>query len=351
MKYLCAFFLAGACFASGPTDLTPRVGTIEVYGARKVSVAKIEKALGVKTGDILPSREQAEDRINKVGNILASRVEAACCSGGHQVILYVGVEERDAPRMEFHPEPGGNLFLANSVIENYRRLLDEVEGSIRGGNADEDLTNGYSLMADPECRSLQKGFLDAVALDFPNISEVVRQSSDPEQRAAAAYLMQYAPRSPRNTPAMVNSIQWALQDDDDNVRESAMTSLRAVLVGAKLHPEQDIHFEATWLVELMNSVVWSDRFHASQALATLTEDKNQAALDLLRTRALPSVIEMARWHDMKHALPAFMLAGRLAGMDDAQVKQAWVNEDRESVLQAAMGGHGKHKLKTKSESE
>jgi hypothetical protein len=97
-------------------------------------------------------------------------------------------------------------------------------------------------------------------------------------------------------------------------------------------------------------VVWSDRFHASQALVNLTDDKNQAALDLLRTRALPSVIEMARWHDLQHALPAFMLAGRLAGMDDAAVKEAWVNENRESVLQAVIG-HGKHKVKTKSESE
>jgi hypothetical protein len=342
VKYLCAVFLAGACFAAAPVDLTPRVGAIEVYGARKVPVSKIEKALGVKTGDILPSREQAEDRINKVGNILVSRVEAACCSGGHGVILYVGVEERDAPRMEFHPVPTGNLFLADSVIENYRRLLDEVESSMRAQNADEDLTNGYSLMADPECRSIQNSFLKAVALDFPNISEVVRQSSNPEQRAAAAYLLQYAPRTPHNIPVMINGIQWALQDDDDIVRDSAMTSLRAVLVGAKLHPEQEIHFEATWLVELMNSVVWSDRFHASQALVNLTDDKNQAALDLLRSRALRSVIEMARWHDLKHALPAFILAGRLAGMDDTQIKQAWVNEDRESVLQAALGAHGKH---------
>ena len=174
------------------------------------------------------------------------------------------------------------------------------------------------------------------------MARVVRESADPEQRAAAAYLLQYAPRSPRTTPIMIDGIQWALQDDDDTVRNSAMNSLRAVMVGAKLHPDQDIHIEATWLVALMNSVVWSDRFHASQALATLTETPNPFVLDLLRTRALPSVLEMARWHDLKHALPAFMLAGRLAGMDDAQIKQAWVSEDREPVLQAAAGGHGKH---------
>lgn len=333
--------------AAVPTDLTPRVGDIEVYGARKVSVQKIEKALNIKTGDTLPSREQAEDRINKVGNILVSRVEAACCSG-HGMILYVGVEERDSPHMEFHAPPTADLRLPESLIESYRQLLDEVEGSMKAHNADEDLTNGYSLMADPDCRSIQNGFLQAVGADFPFIEKVLRQSSDAEHRAAAAYMLQYAPRTPRTTPEMVDSIQWALQDDDDSVRDSAMNSLRAVLVGAKMHPEQEIHFEATWLVELMNSVVWSDRFHASQALVTLTDGNNPAALDLLRARALPSVIEMARWHDLEHALPAFMLAGRLAGLDQAKIKEAWVSENREPVLLAAEGDRKHAKSKAKS---
>lgn len=348
MRYLCIFWLVTVCSAAGATDLTPRVGSIEIYGARKVPVQRIEKALGVKAGDVLPSREQAEDRINKVGNVLVSRVEAACCIG-HNMILYIGVEERDAPHIEFHPLPTGALQLAPGITENYRRFLDEVAASIRGRNADEDLTNGYSLMADPDCRSFQNGFIHSAGSDLPVIASVLRESADPEQRAAAAYILQYAPRTARTTPVMVDGIQWALQDQDDTVRDSALDSLRAIMVGAKLHPEQEIHFEATWLVELMNSVVWSDRIRASQALVTLTDTPNRAALDLLHARALPSVLEMARWHDLKHALPAFMLAGRMAGMDDGRIRQAWVSEDRESVLQSLTPGHRKQ-AKTKAKS-
>jgi len=342
---LWALFLCSALLCAGQTDLTPRVGAIEIYGERKVPILKIEKALNIKPGDVLPSREDAEDRINKVPNVLASRVEAACCSG-KDMILYVGVEERDAPHMEFHPIPGGVESLAPGLMANYRRFLDEVEDSMRAKNADEDLTNGYSLMADPDCRNLQKSFLEAMQADLPNVAKVVRDSADPEQRAAAAYLLQYAPRGERTTTVMTDGIQWALQDDDDTVRESAMNSLRAVLVGAKMHPEQAVRFEPTWLVSLMNSVVWSDRFHASQALVTLTEGSNpEEALEMLRARALPSVIEMARWRDLQHALPSFILAGRLAGLDESQIKQAWVSENRESVLQALAGKHGKSKAK------
>jgi hypothetical protein len=349
VRYLFAFLLTGTLFAATPTDLTPRIGAIEIYGARKVSAEKIQKALAVKPGDYLPSRQQSEDRINKVGDVLVSRVEAACCIG-QDMILYVGVEEKGAPRMEFHPPPTGAVKMAESLSANYRRFLDEVADSMRGKNADEDLTNGYSLMADPDCRRIQKDFLPAVAADLPNIARVVRESADPEQRAAAVYLLQYAPRGPRTTPVMVNAIQWALQDDDDVVRETAMTSLRAVMVGARLHPDQDIHIEPTWLVALMNSVVFSDRYHASQALVSLTDSPNPEALSLLRAQALPSVLEMARWHELDHALPSFMLAGRLAGLNDERIKQAWVSENRDSVLEQA-AGPGKHKKKSKSETE
>jgi hypothetical protein len=142
---------------------------------------------------------------------------------------------------------------------------------------------------------------------------------------------------------MMDGLQWALQDQEDVVRDRAMNSLRAVIVGAKLHPDQEIKISPTWLIELMNSVVWSDRFHASQALAEITETRDPDTLELLRSRALPSVIEMAKWHDLKHALPSFILAGRLAGLDEQQIKQAWVSDDRDEVLKAALGPRKKAK--------
>jgi hypothetical protein len=41
---------------------------------------------------------------------------------------------------------------------------------------------------------------------------------------------------------------------------------------------------------------------------------------------------MARWQTLDHALPAFVLAGRVAGADEKAIKDAWVREDRESIL-------------------
>jgi hypothetical protein len=334
VKRWCIFTLA-AITAAGAEDITPRVGLIEIYGAHKTSVQKIKTALGVGPGDPLPPRDTVEDRIDKLPGVLASRVEAVCCDQ-RQTILYVGVEEKDAPHFDFHAAPAGDIALAPGLADKYRDFLEAVAGSIRGRNADEDLTNGYSLMADPECRNLQQDFIPLVARDLPLLDEVVRESADPEQRAAAAYLLQYGPRSAHSSKRIVDALQYALLDQDESVRDSAMRALHAIAVGGKLHPEQEVHIEPTWFVELLNSVVWSDRHNATLALVNLTESRDPETLALIRERALVSVIEMARWHDLEHALPAFILAGRLAGFEENEIHAAWLSGDREAVLEAAL---------------
>ncbi len=330
--------------AAGAEDISPRIGIIEVYGAHKTSVQKIRNALGAGPGAPMPSRQGAEDRIGKIPGVLAARVEAACCDG-RTMILYVGIEEKDAPHFDFHAAPAGDITLAPGLADKYRDFLDAVAGSIRGRNADEDLTNGYSLMADPECRNLQLQFIPLVARDLVLIDQVLRESLDPEQRAAAAYLIQYGPRTAHSSKLIVDALQYALRDQDETVRENAMRALHAVAVGGKLHPEQQVHIEATWFVELLNSVVWSDRHNATLALVNLTESRDPETLALIRERALVSVVEMARWHDLQHALPAFILAGRLAGLDENEIQSAWLSGNREPVLEQALHPKKHHEAK------
>ncbi len=334
--------MALACGAAlRAEDISPRIGAIEIYGARKSSVKKIRSALGVSEGDALPvSRQDAEDRIAKISGVVASRIEAACCEDG-KMVLYVGVEEKDAPHFEFRPAPNGDAMLPDEIVKNYRAFLDAVAASIRRHDADEDLTNGYSLMADQDCRELQEAFLPMLARNLAIVDQVLRESGNSEQRAIAAYVMQYGPRDFRSSKTIVNGLEYALQDPEDTVRENALRSLKAVAVGAKLHPDQEIRIEPTWFVEMMNSVVWSDRRNASLALVNLTEGRDAETLDLIRERALASVLDMARWHDLEHALPGFILAGRLAGLDEKQIQAAWVSGDREEVIRRAHKPNGR----------
>jgi hypothetical protein len=99
-------------------DISPHIGIIEVYGAHKVPLKKIKSALGVSEGDVFPvSREDAENRISEIPGVVASRIEAACCED-RKMILYVGIEEKDAPHFEFRPTPSGDVALPEDIANN-----------------------------------------------------------------------------------------------------------------------------------------------------------------------------------------------------------------------------------------
>ncbi|HWF48667.1 MAG TPA: hypothetical protein VG168_16785 [Bryobacteraceae bacterium] len=338
------FALLALALVASADDLTPRVGVIEIYGARKVSLKKIKSTLGFTGGDLMPpSRGNIEDRLDKIPGVVASRLEASCCDD-RKLTVYVGIEEPGNRHFVFHKPPTGSVTFPEAVVGQYHDFLDAVSASLRRGKVDEDLTNGYSLMADPDCRDHQRYFLAYASDSLPTIEDVIHHSADGEQRTMAAYLLQYAPHGPHTTADILDDLQYALLDAEDSVRETAMQSLRAILVGGRLHPEEHIRIEPTWLIELMNSVVWTDRRDASEALVNLTDKHDQATLDLLRERALDSVVEMARWHDLKHALPGFILAGRMAGLSEQQIQDAWISGNREAVLEKALYPNGKRTI-------
>lgn len=341
VKLCCLFVLAAyAAAAAVGEDITPRIGDIEVYGNHHVSPEKIKSTLDLKPGSPLPSRGAAEEKLNHLSGVIDSRLQAVCCDGSN-TILYIGIEERNQPHIDFHSAPTSDVKLPQDIAEKYDALLNATDLSLHSKGADEDLTNGYSLMTDPDARDIQKSLLPLVEANLAAVDNVLRQAADPEQRAAAAYVIQYGPRTVRASKTVGDALQYALQDPDEAVRQNAMISLRAVMVGGRLHRDQQIHIEPTWFVELMNSVVWSDRHNASLALLALTDKPNPAALDLIRGRALGSVLEMARWHDLRNALPGFILAGRLAGMDEKSIQDAWLTGQREPVLEKAEFPNGK----------
>ncbi|HYO83404.1 MAG TPA: HEAT repeat domain-containing protein [Bryobacteraceae bacterium] len=309
----------------------PSIGVIEIYGTRRVPEAEVRKQLGVTEGKPLPrSKGEVEERLSSMENIVAAHLQAACCESG-KAILYVGIEERFAPHFEFHPEPAASdLRLPDDVLISYREFLGKarVAAQTRTG---EDLTQGHSLFYDEEARKLQVNFVPLAEQHADILRKVVRSGSDPEERAIAAYLLGYA----MNKAAVQDDLQWALRDSDETVRGNALRALAAFAVLAKVKPETKLRVSPTWMIEMLNSLVWTDRNNAAVALVTLTEDRDAGVLDQIRDRALGSVLQMARWRHLPHALPAFILAGRIAGVSEADLQAAWNREEREPLLEKA----------------
>ncbi|MGH9558022.1 MAG: HEAT repeat domain-containing protein [Bryobacteraceae bacterium] len=324
MRQLILLLLAaGLAFAQGP-----RIGIVDYYGLHKVPQFKVLAALGVRDGDPLPrSKGDAEQRIEQVPGVIEAHLEAVCCDQG-KTILYVGVEEKGATHFDLREPPAEDVQLPGEIATTYRRFLDASEKAARLGEIAEDLTNGYALSANVETRDIQQQFIPIAQHYLPDLRHVLRDSSDEEQRAIAAYVIGYAP----DKYAAVDNLQFALKDADPGVRANATHGLKALAVFARLHPDTGVKIEPTWFIEMLNSLSWADRNQAVSMLDLLTEDRDPSALDQIHARALPSLIEMARWKTLAHALPAYLLLGRVAGLPQDQVRDAWSRGDREWVI-------------------
>lgn len=308
-----------------------RVGVIDFYGLRKLSESQVRKVLAVREGDPLPSSKgDAEAKLDQIPGVVESHLEAVCCDDG-RTILYVGIEERGATHFDLRESPEGSVVLPEEIVSAYGRFLEAAHDASRRGSTDEDLTHGHPLMADGSARAVQEMFPALADAHLAGIREVLRNSEDEAQRAMAAYILVYATRK----SGIVNDLQYALKDADAGVRSNAARSLVALSVLAKLDPSSEVRISATWFIEMLNSLSWSDRNRALWALQTLTDSRDPVVLDQLRTRAMDALIDMARWKTLSHALPAFILLGRVAGMPEPEIQAAWTRGDRDSVISAA----------------
>ena len=321
--------LAGLAAAQTP----PTVGVIDFYGLNKLTQDRVRKSLGFKEGDPFPrSKANVEEVLDALPGVVESHLEAVCCDG-NRMVLYVGIEERGAAHFDLREPPDGDVMLSPEIIALYRRFFDAFEEAVRRGSTAEDLTHGHSLMADPLAREIQLQFPDVAAKNLRQLRDVLRNSSDDEQRAIAAGIIGYAPKKDQ----VAADLQFALRDADPGVRSNAARALVALAVYARLHPDSGIKLEPTWFIEMLNSLSWSDRERALKALEILTDTHDAEMLGQLRQRALPALAEMSRWKTLEHALPAFILTGRVAGLTEQQIQDAWTRGDRESVIAAATG--------------
>lgn len=300
----------------------PRVGTIDFYGLRKIPVAKLRPALGIQPGDPLPpSKANVEERLAEIEGVVLARLEAVCCEA-KDAILFVGIEERGAPRFEVHEAPGSEAVLPEELVAAYRTFLEALQEAVLG------------VPVDPGFGALEERLAALVRAHLKELRTVLRTSADAGQRAIAAHAMVVS----TDKPAAAQALQYALQDPEEDVRRNALNSLGTLAAYALKHPDSEIRIAPTWPVEMLSSIVWSDRMGAVNLLLTLSESREPAVLDLIRTRAAPQLIEMARWNSLTHALPAYILLGRVAGLAENEIQESWSKGEREARISSMERG-------------
>ncbi|MDZ4802655.1 MAG: HEAT repeat domain-containing protein [Bryobacteraceae bacterium] len=329
MRTLLVVLLPVVCLAQGLP-----IGTVQIYGNRKVSEAEIRKVTGAHEGGPLPkSKGEVEERLSKLEHVVQANLFAACCDEG-KTILYIGIEERGAVHFNFNEEPDNEQVALPALLgKAYADFLSATGEAARAGDTGEMLADGHSLMHNAKVRYIQLGFAAMVDAHKAVLRKVLRESADAEQRAIAAYLIGYV----KDKPSVQDDLQRALRDPDPTVRANALRALAAFVVYSQKHPDGEMRVSPTWMVEMLNSTIWTDRNNAAVALVTLTEGRDASLLEQIRVRALQPVVEMGRWKYLPHALPGFILAGRIAGVPELELQAAWNKEQREPVIRKALG--------------
>jgi len=187
-------------------------------------------------------------------------------------------------------------------------------------------------MADPKVRALQLQFEEYAGKYEKELRNTLRNSQSAEQRAMAAYIIGYAPQKSK----VIDDLQYALQDPDAGVRNNATRSLGAFAVLARKNPDAGIKISPTWFIEMLNSLAWGDRNNAAVTLVTLTDNRDEKVLAQMKERSLRSLIEMAGWKHLPHALPAYIILGRVLGMKEQDLQDTWSRDQRSVVIKRAM---------------
>lgn len=319
-----------------------QIGIVDFYGLDRLRVDQVREALTFKEGDTFSlstgTRPEflstSQVRLGALTGVADVHINIVCCEDG-RAIVYVGILEDGATLMSFRPAPDGPPRLAAEIVRDGEAITKASMDAVRRGDAGEDDSEGHTLAHDPAVRAIQTRFIQFARRDLEMLRDVLRRSSDPTHRALAAKVIAYA----ADKPAVVSDLVEAMRDPDEATRNNAMRALTVFVMSSRrssLRPALIVPYDP--FIAFLHSPVWTDRNKASMALMILSETRDAEFLAKLRGDAMGPLVEMARWKSAGHAMPAFMILGRLAGRTDDEITSAWDRDTREDLIRAAVEG-------------
>jgi len=322
-------FVSIAILAPGFSSYSQKlpVAMIEVFGNRQVSADAVLQKAGIHESDTIAmfdfGKELIISRIRSLPAVKGATIEPVCCedrTGG--LLIFIGISESDKVYFKYHKNPPGSVILPIEMTQTYNNFNDAVQKAVMAGNISEDYSKGYSLLNDSVCRNLQKKFIGYANNNLAILQKVIHESSDPFQRETAAWIIAYNDHKQKFIPDLL----YAVSDSSEEVRNNATRSLGILAGYAQVHPALKIEIPSTPFIDMIHSIVWSDRNKGSAVLEALTRSRNRELFSSLKKNSLPELIEMAKWRSMGHAYFAFYILGRLADYKEEEIAKLFEDQ-------------------------
>lgn len=309
------------------------VGTLDFFGLRQVKDADVRAALKLKEGDPF-SRSATRSLVaalEQVPGVQKATVAPITVDGTGQLKVFIGIQEEGAAGFTLRAAPEGGQRLPEDLAQIYREFISGLGPAVRKGGAREDHSQGHALSDAPELLKPQEAAIAQVATQLSVVQDVLRFSAHADDRRAAAWLLGYAP----DKKSVVSDLVAAARDPDGAVRNNATRALGCIATLAAAQPGLGITIEPEVFLEMLHSVTWTDRNKVSFLLDGMTASRAPALLRTLRERALPELIDIARWKSEGHAFPGVRILGRIAGWDDQQTMRTLRESGVEKIIAAA----------------
>ncbi|MEP7325363.1 MAG: hypothetical protein ABI836_05380 [Gemmatimonadota bacterium] len=304
----------------------PPIGIIDLFGLTVTRPEAVRAALGLQVGDSVPASGEASiHRLESLPGVQSATLNSVCCEDG-KTIIYAGIVEDGSRPITWNPTPSGADRLPDSIRAMGTAFQDSLWAALSHGDAAEDRSAGHALMHYPGARQIQERFPAIAGSSLGLLRTVLHSSASAEDRAVAAQILAYT----SDKQAVVPDLVAASRDPAEPVRNNAIRALFVMASGdsvtVKVPPEP--------FVALLQSPVWTDRNKSSLALMELTESRDPELMAALRP-ARPALVEMAHWKSPGHAIPALIILGRLAGLSEQELGEAWKGGDRERIIRAS----------------
>ena len=319
---------------SGFSQDTAAIGLVEVYGARTVSESSIRKALGVEAGQNLTIDSttilELRKRLTAIPGVKRSDIGFICCWGNEgKWMIFAGVSEQSKDAFSYNPKPTGSARLPREIIDSARKLDSVRYEAVKQNDAVEDDSQGHALMNNAAARHLQEKYIEYAGHSLSILRTVLHTSSSDDDRAIAAEVIAYA----KNKIDILDDLLQAVHDPSHDVRNNSTRALGVMAEYANSNPGIGLKIPGATFVQMLNSLVWTDRNKALFVLMPLTDQhRDPVLLQQLKKEALTSLIEMAKWKDPGHTYPAYALLGRIAGFDNEQITTNFFSSSRDEYL-------------------
>jgi hypothetical protein len=312
-----------------PTPL----GSIDLFGQTGLDETKIRSAIPIKVGETIDVEkwpEQLAKMANDIEHAIGMKPTDIALTGFDEqgkFMLFVGVPGPTVKRINFRPDPAGEVRLPEQMVTLEKRFLDRLPVALQSGKTGEDRSKGYALSEDPESREIQLEVRKFAATHADLVQQVLRESKFREHRQAAAHILGYADRS----PSQVRGLAEAATDSDEGVRNNAIRALGLI---AEVDENARKSIPAETFIDMVRSGIWTDRNKGGFVLSVLTAGRDPVLLKKVRDEALDSLVEIARWSNPPHAANARTILGRLANLPEAKISELVAAGDLETILKS-----------------